>query len=397
MPLPSRSSPPAAPSRPGARRRRRGARRDGRRLRGWGTAVLFDAGARPLPRCRCGWRPRDLVTLPSQHEGTPNVLLEALACGRRVVATPGGRHSRRGLRPELGELVPVGSLRLWRRRSNACSTATTTLAVAALGARGGWDESAARLADVLAKATASGPMSRGLHGWSTSGLIWPSRTSEAWPNCRSWPRQPAARVEEPAHPRAGRRLAERRAGEPGQRRGPAGRADVRRRARRDDGRVPRRAGPVRRARDIFLSVGKECEPPRRPCCAIAARGHEVAGHGFTHDSFPTLTRGPARRAGAHRRRCCRRRRRGGRWCVRPAGRRRCGLWRCRRAGGLHKPCCGRATRTIVGRLARRSGGAPGPDGLSPGEIVLLHEAQDWTLAALPRALEALARGGLASA
>ena len=34
-----------------------------------------------------------------------------------------------------------------------------------------------------------------------------------------------------------------------------------------------------------------------------------------------------------------------------------------------------------------------PDALTPGEIVLLHETQTWTLAALPRALEALAAAG----
>jgi peptidoglycan/xylan/chitin deacetylase (PgdA/CDA1 family) len=35
-----------------------------------------------------------------------------------------------------------------------------------------------------------------------------------------------------------------------------------------------------------------------------------------------------------------------------------------------------------------------PEALRAGDIVLLHESQDWTLAALPRVLEGLARGGL---
>ena len=34
-----------------------------------------------------------------------------------------------------------------------------------------------------------------------------------------------------------------------------------------------------------------------------------------------------------------------------------------------------------------------PDVVQPGDIVLLHESQEWTLAALPRILEGLARAG----
>jgi peptidoglycan/xylan/chitin deacetylase (PgdA/CDA1 family) len=34
-----------------------------------------------------------------------------------------------------------------------------------------------------------------------------------------------------------------------------------------------------------------------------------------------------------------------------------------------------------------------PESLRPGEIVLLHETQRWTLAALPRILENLSRAG----
>jgi glycosyltransferase involved in cell wall biosynthesis len=47
----------------------------------------------------------DLVTLPSYMEGCPNVILEALACGRPVVATNVGGIPEI-LSCESGELVP---------------------------------------------------------------------------------------------------------------------------------------------------------------------------------------------------------------------------------------------------------------------------------------------------
>lgn len=56
----------------------------------------------------CGWQPQveeillasDLLVLPSQWEGMPNVLLEAMACGRPVVCTP-----VEGVREVLGPLA----------------------------------------------------------------------------------------------------------------------------------------------------------------------------------------------------------------------------------------------------------------------------------------------------
>lgn len=54
-----------------------------------GCEVVF-AGAQPPDEVARWMAASDLVTLPSYSEGHPNVLVEALACGRGVVATPVG-------------------------------------------------------------------------------------------------------------------------------------------------------------------------------------------------------------------------------------------------------------------------------------------------------------------
>jgi glycosyltransferase involved in cell wall biosynthesis len=95
----------------------------------------------------------DVLVLPSRSEGTPNVVLEALASGRRVVATAVGGVPDLITSPELGTLVPP-------RAPDALADALVTALrrpydadeVARLGARGGWAASAAALHTVLKEA-----------------------------------------------------------------------------------------------------------------------------------------------------------------------------------------------------------------------------------------------------
>jgi teichuronic acid biosynthesis glycosyltransferase TuaC len=121
-------------------------------LRPFADRVVF-AGARPFVEVPLWMAACDVLTLPSHHEGTPNVLLEALASGRRVVATRVGGIPDVVHRPELGTLVPVGDASaLATALGEAVAQPYDGAAIAALGARGGWDDSAARLYDVLERA-----------------------------------------------------------------------------------------------------------------------------------------------------------------------------------------------------------------------------------------------------
>lgn len=93
----------------------------------------------------------DVLVLASHAEGTPNVVLEALASGRRVVATAVGGVPDLITSPTLGELVPPRDPdALAAALARALATPYDPQAVATLGARGGWAASAAKLRDVLA-------------------------------------------------------------------------------------------------------------------------------------------------------------------------------------------------------------------------------------------------------
>jgi glycosyltransferase involved in cell wall biosynthesis len=107
----------------------------------------------PLEKVPAYMAAADLLVLPSHSEGTPNVVLEALASGRRVVATSVGGVPDLITSQTLGALVPP-------RDPDALADALVIALresydpqhVATLGARGGWAASAAALHDVLEEA-----------------------------------------------------------------------------------------------------------------------------------------------------------------------------------------------------------------------------------------------------
>ncbi len=120
---------------------------------------VMAVGGRPLLEVSRYVAAADLLTLPSHNEGTPNVVLEALASGRKVVATNVGGIPDLVTEPALGELVPP-------RDASALAAALARVLAdpgdpATIAAKGpvSWDESARLLDAELRAAIAEHPVS----------------------------------------------------------------------------------------------------------------------------------------------------------------------------------------------------------------------------------------------
>ena len=110
-------------------------------------------GPQPLEAVPAWMAACDVLVLPSHVEGTPNAVLEALACGRRVVASAVGGVPDLITSDTVGALVPPRSPdALAAALTQALRTGYAPEAVAEAGAHGGWEASAAALYAVLAAA-----------------------------------------------------------------------------------------------------------------------------------------------------------------------------------------------------------------------------------------------------
>jgi teichuronic acid biosynthesis glycosyltransferase TuaC len=115
-------------------------------IRGPLRGRILWAGSRPLAEVPHWMAACNALVLPSWSEGTPNVVLEALACGRRVVATAVGGIPDVITGPEFGELVAPRSPRLLEAAlARALSASASSDGVAAPAITGSWGESAALL------------------------------------------------------------------------------------------------------------------------------------------------------------------------------------------------------------------------------------------------------------
>ena len=110
-------------------------------------------GERPHEEVSRWMAAADLVVLPSWNEGTPNVVIEALACGRRVVATRVGGTPDLISSATLGSLVPPKSPdALAEALQLALETPYDPEEVARAASASTWEDSAAKLHAVLEEA-----------------------------------------------------------------------------------------------------------------------------------------------------------------------------------------------------------------------------------------------------
>lgn len=148
------------------------------------------------------------------------------------------------------------------------------------------------------------------------------------------------------------------------------------------------------ARATFFVVGEQCARYPELVARIAADGHELAGHGYTHRRFPELGAAELRdellRTAALLPKAV-----GRRSLVRPphGALSVASVLTCARAGFTTAlwshdsgDWCTKRPEDVVDAFRHE-------EASRPGAVVLLHEGQDWTMAALPEILGRLKETG----
>lgn len=133
-------------------------------IRAAGGARVHLLGTLPPERVALACRAADLLVLPSEREGWPNVVTEALASGLRVVATRVGGipeilGDREPIDPQLGELVPPRDVAaLAAAITRVLARTAQPAAVRAFAERHGWQQPvqflAARFRELLGECAA---------------------------------------------------------------------------------------------------------------------------------------------------------------------------------------------------------------------------------------------------
>jgi teichuronic acid biosynthesis glycosyltransferase TuaC len=109
-------------------------------------------GSLPLERVPMWMAASSLVTLPSHNEGSPNVVREALACGRPVVATAVGGIPELITSPLLGAMVPARDPTALARAIADVAGRPCNPETIASSSGGSWKDSAAALLAILQRA-----------------------------------------------------------------------------------------------------------------------------------------------------------------------------------------------------------------------------------------------------
>lgn len=128
-----------------------------------GRAVL--TGVKGMDEVAPYYAAADVATLPSHAEGTPNCIIEALACGRPVVASAVGGIPDMIHDERMGELVPARDVAaLTEAFARALGRTYDPREIVRKTGRGTWNDSARCLADVLEGARLDGVSARARGG-----------------------------------------------------------------------------------------------------------------------------------------------------------------------------------------------------------------------------------------